>query len=1266
MLNSFLNKNKAGESINLVSKNQQPWENAKFNTETSFSLPINPFSFDKNIELEVKEARKQKELNLINKVFHSNPKETKNNFQLSIREQLNSLTFPLISKINLGINMSKIDIPHIKKLLLSNFPDEKEKYFILEKYEKFYSHQDVIELTLPIVNDSSSLSIGYISKEISEILHESLKFDVLTHVYILDRLTYDVYVIISFNVNSEKSQNIVCDYESDFFYKLKSTYTIPIECAKILIKFSNLNKIIKSNDLDLCQEFLYFMNLQLNPLNTQINKISNNKNKVLATKTEENIYEREKFENLENLEKLENEENEEFNENGENAGNHNFSQFILSNIENILSMAKHYSFLFDFSEIKCFDNYFKDLTEQDKEIFLKFLTRSSLWINKKKLFNQQFSEDFVTSTINKLLSVNLLSKVDIIFGSSLYSIDSIHSEGKTNFYSKSDLFTYLYYLSNDDLKLISKELSKLCKYNFKLEENEKVVEEIFMNNSFYGLEKYMDFQILKKLCEITSKEVSIHNFASRNVSSESNKSKFSNFGLNMNYSNNSTGPRIKYISNFLNYTNFKKVKISKFHFSQKMLTICSLIKNIDYYLNDKSSSMLQNFLSFGGKKNSNNTNNTFSKSPLNDKVQKLINLLSQFEVYTLNSKFAKLFDCASRLFFFYSEYRDINDVAKEFYGFENFEKFDNYVSYSSKELNSNSINNSTSISNIIQDEEKLQINDTSYIGNDVETEENSILLMYSDKSHLKPIFTIMKDFKLYDNLYQIKTSFLINSMIFNSNVLNFFISKSFCVYLMYLNNKELFKLVYEKEINFELLNTCSEMFSLNIVLNSNENQIENKNSNFLTNDSDLEKIIESFNSNTCTSNLFHEKLLQILFNTNFNYVEKNFLSKYKYQHIAAELLNYFAECCEKLKNFSMAAMIFLFLLLNPFLSKKRGLWWYRLILIYNKYLKDKVICVKLLNKASTDPFVKSGYLVKLKQYYERFEKEKLKEKEKISKKNLKTKNSSKDTQQIKSKEYLDTLESSCNLLSEKDEYDEKYFMDKKRVIQADSVLNRITGRRLYSLGGGLTTVEEFAINYYEKLGYSGIHGENTILPALYNIFLWDIIYYDKVPYVFQSHYQIFPLDFFSEDFYNNRKILIDRRLEEISTFNLTDIHKTFDFIYTNKKNIKCVFINWNYGLCDKEILLKIAIAITPRKLASLFLEFTKNLKFMIKGMPDLFLWKESFVYDKNTGSKKVYSVEDSALLVEVKSKNDKLSDHQKYWLSFLTKIEQNVEILHIE
>ena len=54
-------------------------------------------------------------------------------------------------------------------------------------------------------------------------------------------------------------------------------------------------------------------------------------------------------------------------------------------------------------------------------------------------------------------------------------------------------------------------------------------------------------------------------------------------------------------------------------------------------------------------------------------------------------------------------------------------------------------------------------------------------------------------------------------------------------------------------------------------------------------------------------------------------------------------------------------------------------------------------------------------------------------------------------------------------------------------------------------------------------------------------------------------------------------------------------------------------------------------------------------------MPDVFMWKYNDISRVN-----------ECLIVEVKSKNDRLSEHQRYWIYFLTNIGQKVEVLHIE
>ena len=101
-----------------------------------------------------------------------------------------------------------------------------------------------------------------------------------------------------------------------------------------------------------------------------------------------------------------------------------------------------------------------------------------------------------------------------------------------------------------------------------------------------------------------------------------------------------------------------------------------------------------------------------------------------------------------------------------------------------------------------------------------------------------------------------------------------------------------------------------------------------------------------------------------------------------------------------------------------------------------------------------------------------------------------------------------------------DNFDIKNIM---KEIEADSLYSSSSGRRKYNLTDDkfseTATVEEFALNYYLKQdNYRGVHGENVVIPALYFLLLWEEIYDDEVPLVFQSKYQAFPLDFFEKDF----------------------------------------------------------------------------------------------------------------------------------------------------
>lgn len=77
-------------------------------------------------------------------------------------------------------------------------------------------------------------------------------------------------------------------------------------------------------------------------------------------------------------------------------------------------------------------------------------------------------------------------------------------------------------------------------------------------------------------------------------------------------------------------------------------------------------------------------------------------------------------------------------------------------------------------------------------------------------------------------------------------------------------------------------------------------------------------------------------------------------------------------------------------------------------------------------------------------------------------------------------------------------------------------------------------VENLALQYYgRKEKWNGLHVENTLMKHMFGVMMWDEIYYDKIPYVFQTPYQLGPLDFKEPEFYFMRKEIIDKKLERL-------------------------------------------------------------------------------------------------------------------------------------
>ena len=369
------------------------------------------------------------------------------------------------------------------------------------------------------------------------------------------------------------------------------------------------------------------------------------------------------------------------------------------------------------------------------------------------------------------------------------------------------------------------------------------------------------------------------------------------------------------------------------------------------------------------------------------------------------------------------------------------------------------------------------------------------------------------------------------------------------------------------------------------------------------------------------------------------------------------MLYYFILNLERNKKFKLANLFYLFLLNtfdNSFILKQRGLIYYRIILNYSFHLKSNKHAIEILNicikyDIKQYKIIKNGDLFKIKTYYDKLKK---------IKNNTKNKGNNKILNLLISYNFKEISG---------DDFDIKKIL---KEIEADSLFSANSGRRRYNLTEGkfseTANVEEFALNYYLKEeNLKGIHGENLVIPALYTLLLWEEIFDDKTPLVFQSKYQAFPLDFFEKDFYINRKDIINAKLNKIQNYKKEQLINHIKMIYNIKNGIKNPCIEWDTHVYNQDILIKIGVAFGPIKLVEIFkVILNQGLKNVRSGMPDLFLWSEK---GQNKFKEQFFYAEiNSIKLVEVKSVNDKLSDNQKFWLKTFYDNNINVEVLHIK
>ncbi|MCZ6502821.1 MAG: VRR-NUC domain-containing protein [Gammaproteobacteria bacterium] len=186
-------------------------------------------------------------------------------------------------------------------------------------------------------------------------------------------------------------------------------------------------------------------------------------------------------------------------------------------------------------------------------------------------------------------------------------------------------------------------------------------------------------------------------------------------------------------------------------------------------------------------------------------------------------------------------------------------------------------------------------------------------------------------------------------------------------------------------------------------------------------------------------------------------------------------------------------------------------------------------------------------------------------------------------------------------------------------------------------------VEEVACDWFEHQGFEAYYVENSLLPGLFGLAFWDIIF-APVKSAFFNPFQRGPADMFSPEFYGRRRELIESRLLELGNReylrNLVLTH------FDEKYPVANHFVHWS--MLTKELLERFLSVISINSLLSVFKRLLADPRNNRSGFPDLVVFQ-------NGGYR----------LVEVKGPGDRLQENQLRWLRHFSSVGIPAEVVHI-
>ncbi|KAM9271051.1 fanconi-associated nuclease 1 isoform 2-T2 [Cariama cristata] len=274
---------------------------------------------------------------------------------------------------------------------------------------------------------------------------------------------------------------------------------------------------------------------------------------------------------------------------------------------------------------------------------------------------------------------------------------------------------------------------------------------------------------------------------------------------------------------------------------------------------------------------------------------------------------------------------------------------------------------------------------------------------------------------------------------------------------------------------------------------------------------------------------------------------------------------------------------------DVYCADSRGRWWDRLALNLHQHLKNTKKAIDCIRNGLADPFVRTGHRLSL---YQRA----LRIRDSPSCKQFRCLFHDLPVIAVEDVTHVTIKGKMCPQMG----------MGKSVFLMED--IGDEEGGEDFSVSTVMCSVEELALTHYRQNGFDqGIHGEGSTFITLYGILMWDIIFMDDIPDVFRNSYQTFPLDLYTDSFYENRRDVIEARLQQLHAASSETLAKLIADIWTAQEGKAAALVSWGR-----------------------------------------------------------FSSLQQVQLVEVKGPNDRLSHKQIVWLSELKKLGATVEVCHVQ